>query len=42
MMITYTEPRNPEYRLFLQQIKHIAQEQFNFTMEDGLVRRGRS
>ncbi|KAM6435639.1 atrial natriuretic peptide receptor 1 isoform 1-T1 [Liasis olivaceus] len=36
MVITYAEPRNPEYQPFLQQVKRTAQEQFNFTMEDGL------
>uniref|UniRef100_A0A452V4L5 Guanylate cyclase n=1 Tax=Ursus maritimus TaxID=29073 RepID=A0A452V4L5_URSMA len=36
-IITYKEPDNPEYLEFLQQLKHLAHEQFNFTMEDGLV-----
>ncbi|KAM3824903.1 atrial natriuretic peptide receptor 1 [Vipera latastei] len=36
MLITYAEPQNPEYRLFLQHIKRTSQEQFNFTLEDGL------
>ncbi|XP_039074910.1 atrial natriuretic peptide receptor 1 isoform X2 [Hyaena hyaena] len=36
-IITYKEPDNPEYLEFLQQLKHLAQEQFNFTLEDGLV-----
>ncbi|XP_026548587.1 atrial natriuretic peptide receptor 1-like, partial [Notechis scutatus] len=36
MLITYTEPQNPEYHSFLQDIKRTSQEQFNFTMEDGL------
>lgn len=36
-IITYKEPDNPEYLEFLQKLKHLAHEQFNFTMEDGLV-----
>ncbi|XP_045839129.1 atrial natriuretic peptide receptor 1 isoform X1 [Meles meles] len=36
-IITYKEPGNPEYLEFLQRLKHLAREQFNFTMEDGLV-----
>ncbi|XP_032174057.1 atrial natriuretic peptide receptor 1 isoform X2 [Mustela erminea] len=36
-IITYKEPGNPEYLEFLQQLKHLAREQFNFTVEDGLV-----
>ncbi|KAG8519991.1 Atrial natriuretic peptide receptor 1 [Galemys pyrenaicus] len=36
-IITYKEPDNPEYLEFLKQLKHLAQEQFNFTVEDGLV-----
>ncbi|XP_023615076.1 atrial natriuretic peptide receptor 1 [Myotis lucifugus] len=36
-IITYKEPDNPEYVEFLQQLKHLAHEQFNFTLEDGLV-----
>uniref|UniRef100_A0A2K5PZD0 guanylate cyclase n=1 Tax=Cebus imitator TaxID=2715852 RepID=A0A2K5PZD0_CEBIM len=39
-IITYKEPDNPEYLEFLKQLKHLAREKFNFTMEDGLVRRG--
>uniref|UniRef100_A0A5F9DG25 Guanylate cyclase n=1 Tax=Oryctolagus cuniculus TaxID=9986 RepID=A0A5F9DG25_RABIT len=36
-IITYKEPDNPEYLEFLTQLKHLALEQFNFTVEDGLV-----
>ena len=36
-IITYKEPDNPEYLEFLQKLKRWALEQFNFTMEDGLV-----
>lgn len=36
-IITYKEPDNPEYLEFLQQLKHLAQKQFNFSLEDGLV-----
>ncbi|XP_063002092.1 atrial natriuretic peptide receptor 1 isoform X2 [Elgaria multicarinata webbii] len=36
MIITYTEPTNPEYRPFLQEVKQMALEQFNYTMEDDL------
>ncbi|KAK2495646.1 hypothetical protein MC885_001565 [Smutsia gigantea] len=36
-ILTYKEPDNPEYLEFLQQLKRVAREQFNFTMEDGLV-----
>lgn len=36
-IITYKEPDNPEYSGFLKQLKLVAREQFNFTMEDGLV-----
>ncbi|XP_060057432.1 atrial natriuretic peptide receptor 1 isoform X1 [Erinaceus europaeus] len=36
-IITYKEPENPEYLEFLQQLKHLARKQFNFTVEDGLV-----
>ncbi|XP_074175093.1 atrial natriuretic peptide receptor 1 isoform X2 [Rhinolophus sinicus] len=36
-IITYKEPDNPEYLQFLQQLKRVAREQFNFTVEDGLV-----
>ncbi|XP_030680337.1 atrial natriuretic peptide receptor 1 isoform X1 [Nomascus leucogenys] len=36
-IITYKDPDNPEYLEFLKQLKHLAHEQFNFTMEDGLV-----
>uniref|UniRef100_UPI0021EF05D6 Atrial natriuretic peptide receptor 1 n=1 Tax=Homo sapiens TaxID=9606 RepID=UPI0021EF05D6 len=36
-IITYKDPDNPEYLEFLKQLKHLAYEQFNFTMEDGLV-----
>ncbi|XP_046948928.1 atrial natriuretic peptide receptor 1 [Lynx rufus] len=36
-IITYKEPDNPEYLQFLQQLKHLAQEKFNFTLEDGLM-----
>lgn len=36
-IITYKEPDNPEYSEFLKQLKRVALEQFNFTMEDGLV-----
>uniref|UniRef100_A0A8C9K6N9 Guanylate cyclase n=1 Tax=Panthera tigris altaica TaxID=74533 RepID=A0A8C9K6N9_PANTA len=36
-IITYKEPDNPEYFQFLQQLKHLAQEKFNFTLEDGLM-----
>lgn len=36
-ILTYKEPDNPEYLEFLQQLKHVAREQFNFTLEDGLV-----
>ncbi|KAM6217173.1 atrial natriuretic peptide receptor 1 [Rhynchocyon petersi] len=36
-IITYKEPDNPEYFEFLKQLKHLAHEQFNFTVEDGLV-----
>lgn len=39
-IITYREPDNPEYLEFLQQLKHLARDQFNFTIEDGLVGRG--
>uniref|UniRef100_A0A8C2UWI3 Guanylate cyclase n=1 Tax=Chinchilla lanigera TaxID=34839 RepID=A0A8C2UWI3_CHILA len=35
-IITYKEPDNPEYFAFLKQLKRLAYEQFNFTMEDGL------
>ncbi|KAM4806196.1 atrial natriuretic peptide receptor 1 isoform X1 [Urocitellus parryii] len=35
-IITYKEPDNPEYLEFLKQLKVLAHEQFNFTMEDGL------
>uniref|UniRef100_H0W391 Guanylate cyclase n=1 Tax=Cavia porcellus TaxID=10141 RepID=H0W391_CAVPO len=35
-IITYKEPDNPEYSEFLKQLKRVALEQFNFTMEDGL------
>ncbi|XP_047375739.1 atrial natriuretic peptide receptor 1 isoform X3 [Sciurus carolinensis] len=35
-IITYKEPDNPEYLEFLKQLKLLAREQFNFTMEDGL------
>lgn len=38
MIVTYSEPSNPEYKPFLQEVKQAAQAQFNFTMEDGLVR----
>ncbi|XP_004619297.1 atrial natriuretic peptide receptor 1 [Sorex araneus] len=36
-IITYREPENPEYLEFLSQLKHLALEQFNFTVQDGLV-----
>uniref|UniRef100_A0A9L0T1B0 Guanylate cyclase n=1 Tax=Equus caballus TaxID=9796 RepID=A0A9L0T1B0_HORSE len=36
-IITYKEPDNPEYLEFLQKLKHLVHEQFNFTLEDGLV-----
>nr|XP_056709736.1 atrial natriuretic peptide receptor 1 [Euleptes europaea] len=36
MIITYTEPTNPEYKPFLEEVRQAAQTQFNFTMEDGL------
>ncbi|KAB1260898.1 Atrial natriuretic peptide receptor 1 [Camelus dromedarius] len=36
-IITYKEPDNPEYLEFLLKLKHVAREQFNFTMDDGLV-----
>ncbi|XP_011379382.1 atrial natriuretic peptide receptor 1 [Pteropus vampyrus] len=36
-ILTYKEPDNPDYVDFLQQLKRLAHEQFNFTVEDGLV-----
>nr|XP_008122827.1 PREDICTED: atrial natriuretic peptide receptor 1 [Anolis carolinensis] len=36
MIITYSEPTNPEYRPFLEEIKREARADYNFTMEDGL------
>nr|XP_060613964.1 atrial natriuretic peptide receptor 1 [Anolis sagrei ordinatus] len=36
MIITYSEPTNPEYQPFLEEIKRDARAQHNFTMEDGL------
>ncbi|XP_015996831.2 atrial natriuretic peptide receptor 1 [Rousettus aegyptiacus] len=36
-ILTYKEPDSPDYLDFLQQLKRLAQEQFNFTVEDGLV-----
>uniref|UniRef100_A0A8C5P3Z9 Guanylate cyclase n=1 Tax=Jaculus jaculus TaxID=51337 RepID=A0A8C5P3Z9_JACJA len=35
-IITYKEPDNPEYVEFLKQLKLLAYEQFNVTMEDSL------
>ncbi|XP_050022436.1 atrial natriuretic peptide receptor 1 isoform X2 [Alexandromys fortis] len=35
-IISYKEPDNPEYLEFLQQLKLLADKQFNFTIEDGL------
>ncbi|XP_069851644.1 atrial natriuretic peptide receptor 1 isoform X3 [Dipodomys merriami] len=35
-IIAYKDPDNPEYLEFLMQLKRLAQEQFNFTLEDGL------
>uniref|UniRef100_A0A8D2J3I2 Guanylate cyclase n=3 Tax=Varanus komodoensis TaxID=61221 RepID=A0A8D2J3I2_VARKO len=36
MIVTYAEPTNPEYRPFIQEIKQMAQERYNFTMGDDL------
>lgn len=36
-IITYKEPENPEYYEFLTQLKQVAREHFNFTVQDGLV-----
>ncbi|XP_004871480.1 atrial natriuretic peptide receptor 1 [Heterocephalus glaber] len=35
-IITYKDPANPEYLEFLRQLKVVAREQFNFSVQDGL------